>query len=163
MGCSCQPSPAFTTCARRAQPATWWQAPDEGWRTTRASMPMASTVSTVSRSDSPFLTDDVAAENDRTSAESRLAAVSKESRVRVDSSKNRVATTLAPQGGHLGDGPALDLGEGLGHPQDLGDAVRAEVGHRQEVCHRCSRVPMVTPSSPTSTISSRRVGRFLPT
>ena len=126
-------------------------------------MPMASTVSTVSRSDSPFLTDEVAAEKDSTSAESRLAAVSKESRVRVDSSKNRVATDPAPQGRHLGDGAPLHLGEGLGHLEHLGDAVAPEVGDRQEVCHRSSRVPMLTPSSPTSTISSRRVGRFLPT
>ena len=66
-------------------------------------MPMASTVSTVSRSDSPFLTTTTStAENDRTSAESRLAAVSKESRVRVDSSKNRVATTRPRRVGTLG-------------------------------------------------------------
>ena len=65
-------------------------------------MPMASTVSTVSRRDSPFLTDEAATARESTSAESRLAAVSKESRVRVDSSKKRVATTLPRSVGTLG-------------------------------------------------------------
>ena len=51
-----------------------------------ASMPMASMVSTVSRSDSPLLTDEVLTEKFMVSAERRLAAVSKERRVRVLSS-----------------------------------------------------------------------------
>ena len=55
-------------------------------RTTIASTPMASMVSTVSRSDSPFLTDDVLTLKFIVSAESRLAAVSNDSRVRVESS-----------------------------------------------------------------------------
>ena len=131
-----------------------------------ASMPMASTVSTVSRKLSPFFTDELATASESTSAESRLAAVSKESRVRVDSSKKSVATTLPAQGRDLGHGAALHLGEGLGDVQDLGDAVRSEVGHGEQVLgpgHLSSRLPIQTPSSPTSTISSRRVGRFLPT
>ena len=73
---------------------------------------------------------------------------------------------LAAQGRHLGHGAALHLGEGLGHLEHLGDAVGPEVGHREEMLgagHLSSRVPIQTPSSPTSTISSRRVGRFLPT
>ena len=74
---------------------------------------------------------------------------------------------LAPQGRHLGHRAPLDLGEGLGHPQDLGDAVGPEVGDREEMLgsgrHLFSKVPIHTPSSPTSTISSRRVGRFFPT
>ena len=41
-----------------------------------ASTPMASMVSTVSRSDSPFLTDEVDTEKVMVSADSRLAAVS---------------------------------------------------------------------------------------
>ena len=60
VGCSCQPSPALITRARSAHRATWRGAPDDGCRTTSASMPIASTVSTVSRSDSPFLTEEVA-------------------------------------------------------------------------------------------------------
>ena len=133
-----------------------------------ASMPMASTVSTVSRRHSPFLTDELATARESTSAESRLAAVSKESRVRVDSSKKSVATTLPRSVGHLGHRAPLDLGERLGHAQDLGDAVgargrRPRGGARGVLRHLSSRVPIQTPSSPTSTISSRRVGRFLPT
>ena len=49
-------------------------------------MPMASMVSAVSRSDSPFFTDEVDTEKFIVSADSRLAAVSKLSRVRVESS-----------------------------------------------------------------------------
>ena len=67
-----------------------------------ASMPMASTVSTVSRSDSPFLTDELATASESTSADRRLAAVSKERRVRVESSKNSVATILPRSVGTLG-------------------------------------------------------------
>ena len=60
--------------------------PAEPWRTTMASTPMASMVCTVSRSDSPFFTDDVPTLKVMVSAESRLAAVSNDSRVRVESS-----------------------------------------------------------------------------
>ena len=49
-------------------------------------MPIASIVFTVSRSDSPFFTDDEPAVNVIVSALSRLAAVSNERRVRVESS-----------------------------------------------------------------------------
>ncbi len=50
------------------------------------SIPIASMVSAVSRSDSPFLTEEVDTEKFMVSAESRLAAVSKLRRVRVESS-----------------------------------------------------------------------------
>ena len=73
---------------------------------------------------------------------------------------------LAPQRRDLGHGPPLDFGEGLGHPEHLGDAGGPEVIDREEVVrggHLVSNVPIHTPSSPTSTISSRLVGRFLPT
>ena len=61
-------------------------APAARWRTTIASMPIASIVCTVSRRLSPFFTDELPTENAIVSADSRLAAVSKESRVRVESS-----------------------------------------------------------------------------
>ncbi len=51
-----------------------------------ASTPMASMVSTVSRTDSPFLTEEVPTLKVMVSAPSRLAAVSKLIRVRVESS-----------------------------------------------------------------------------
>ncbi len=60
---------------------------------TTASMPSASMVAIVSRSDSPFFTLLDAMASERTSALSRFAAVSKLRRVRVDSSKKSDATT----------------------------------------------------------------------
>ena len=51
-----------------------------------ASMPMASMVCTVSRTDSPLLTDDERTVKFSVSAESCLAAASNDSRVRVLSS-----------------------------------------------------------------------------
>ena len=59
MGCSCQPSPALTTLASIHR-LICHGTPAEPWRTTTASMPMASIVSTVSRRLSPFFTLDVA-------------------------------------------------------------------------------------------------------
>ena len=67
-----------------------------------ASIPIASMVSTVSRSDSPFLSDDEPAAKERTSAERRLAAVSNDTRVRVESSKKSVATVRPRRAGTLG-------------------------------------------------------------
>ena len=66
------------------------------------SIPMASTVSMVSRSDSPFFTDEDPAEKESTSADIRLAAVSNDMRVRVESSKNRVATVRPRRVGTFG-------------------------------------------------------------
>ncbi len=85
VGCSCRPSPALTTLAD-VQPATRCGAPAAACRTTIASMPMASIVCTVSSRLSPFFTDDVPTENVIVSAPSRLAAVSNDRRVRVESS-----------------------------------------------------------------------------
>ena len=60
--------------------------PADEWRTTMASTPMAAIVVTVSRMDSPLLTDEEETEKFIVSAESRLAACSKLRRVRVESS-----------------------------------------------------------------------------
>ena len=76
--------------------------PADAWRTTTASMPIASIVSTVSRSDSPLFTDEVDTEKFMVSADSRLAAVSKDSRVRVDSSKKSETTVRPRSVGTLG-------------------------------------------------------------
>ena len=87
MGCSCQPSPALITLTRSSsQRAICHGTPAELWRTTTASTPIASIVSTVSRSDSPFFTDDEPTLKVIVSADRRLAACSKLSRVRVLSS-----------------------------------------------------------------------------
>ena len=61
-------------------------APDTAWRITSIWAPSASTVRTVSTSDSPFVTDDVAAAMFTTSADRFLAATSNDTRVRVDAS-----------------------------------------------------------------------------
>ena len=65
---------------------TRWGTPAQEWRTTIASIPMASMVWTVSRTDSPLFTDDERTVKFRVSAESCLAAASNDSRVRVLSS-----------------------------------------------------------------------------
>ena len=107
-----------------------------------ASMPMASIVSIVSRTDSPLFTDEDDTANDMVSAESRLAAVSKLSRVRVESSKNSDTTVRPRSAGTLGMDTPADLDEGVGQVQQLIDLVTVEVADRQQVpggVHRCSR------------------------
>ena len=71
---------------------------------TKASTPIAATVSIVSRRLSPLLTLEVPTLNVITSADSRLAAVSNDSRVRVESSKNRLHTVLPRSAGTFGFG-----------------------------------------------------------
>src|SRR3982074_3655459 len=67
--------------------------PAEECRTTMASTPMACSVWAVSLKDSPFDREDLASPVKLiTSAERRLAASSKEIRVRVEDSKNRLHT-----------------------------------------------------------------------
>ena len=77
-------------------------APLDLWRTTNASTPIAAMVSIVSRKLSPLLTllDDTA--KFIVSALSRLAAVSKLVRVRVESSKNKLTTFLPRRAGTFG-------------------------------------------------------------
>ena len=85
VGCSWRPSPALTTAASIHE-AILCGAPAQRWRTTIASTPIASMVRTVSRRLSPFPTAELAAVNDIVSAVRRLAAVSNDRRVRVESS-----------------------------------------------------------------------------
>ncbi len=84
-GCSRLPSPALTIaasvhCVMRSG------VPAQGARTTMASGEWAASVRTVSFSDSPFSTDEPLAAKLTVSAERRLAASSKELRVRVEAS-----------------------------------------------------------------------------
>ena len=83
VGCSCVPSPAFSTLPEMNR-ASVCAAPLEECRITMASAPMASSVKAVSFSDSPLLTLEPLAVKLMTSAESRFAASSKEIRVRVE-------------------------------------------------------------------------------
>ncbi len=85
VGWACQPSPPLSTDPPNISAARYG-APDTEWRTTSMCAPRASTVRTVSTSDSPFDTDEVDAAMLTTSAERFLAATSKETRVRVDAS-----------------------------------------------------------------------------
>ena len=85
MGCSCLPSPALTIAALHHR-ETSSEAPAHGVRSTIASGLWALSVSTVSFSDSPFSTLEPLAAKLTTSADSRLAASSKELRVRVEAS-----------------------------------------------------------------------------
>src|SRR5271154_2904796 len=85
VGCSCLPSPALTMAALH-HPETSSEAPAQGVRRTIASGLCALRVRTVSLSDSPFSTLDPLAAKLTTSADRRLAASSKELRVRVEAS-----------------------------------------------------------------------------
>ena len=68
------------------------------WRTTKASLSIASSVARVSSSDSPLLVDELATSKLTTRAPRRRAASSKLVRVRVDASKNRL-TMVRPASG----------------------------------------------------------------
>src|ERR1700716_1325312 len=95
VGCACRPSPAFTTCSCGL---TWRAirngAPEALWRTMKMSACIADRFATVSSSDSPLDCDETAMLRLMTSAESRLAAISKVVRVRVEGSKNKLNTLL---------------------------------------------------------------------
>src|SRR3954463_11979103 len=95
VGCAWRPSPAFTTCScGLTLRAMRKGAPEEAWRTMKMSACIAERLATVSRSDSPLVCDEAAIFRLITSADRRLAAISKVVRVRVDGSKNRLNTLL---------------------------------------------------------------------
>ena len=93
VGCSCAPSPALTTPARRRE-ASISAAPACAWRTTTTSGAIASRFRAVSSSVSPLTVDEAEPEMFTASADSRLAAISNDVRVRVDGSRNRLMTVL---------------------------------------------------------------------
>ena len=161
MGCWCQPSPALTTEAS-VHWAICWGAPELEWRTTMASTDMALIVSTVSRSDSPFLVDDCDTEKLTTSAESRRAARSNEVRVLVESSKKARTTVLPRSAGTFGIGRSRIRAKLSVSPKSCSRSVAGEVVGGDQVLHR-SISPISTRSSVALTVSVRRVGRFLPT
>src|SRR4051812_46517281 len=74
-------------------------APAGAWRTTKISACMAERLATVSRSDSPLVWDETAMFRLMTSADRRLAAISKVVRVRVEGSKKRLNTLLPRSSG----------------------------------------------------------------
>ena len=87
VGCSCRPSPAFST-AQFTFEASRFTAPDDGCRTTSRSGCIAFSVIAVSISVSPFFTELCATDMFITLAPSRLPASSKLACVRVEASKN---------------------------------------------------------------------------
>ena len=134
---------------RLNQPATCAGTPAQEWRTTKASTPMASMVSTVSRRDSPLLSELDDPVNVMTSADSRLAAASNESRVRVESSKKAETMVLPRSAGTLGIGRLAHLDERIRQPQHLVDPLQPEVGHAQQVPWRSSASPSGATASPS--------------
>ena len=102
-----------------------------------------------------------------TSADSRRAAVSKLSRVRVESSKNSDTTVLPRSAGTLGMARELTSTKlsvrrrTSSIPRRPRSAIDSRC--RPSAAHRGLTSPITTPASLTSTISSRRVGRLRPT
>src|SRR5688572_26912952 len=100
VGCAWRPSPALMT----AMPGFTWRAircaaPDCEWRTTNMSASIACRFQTVSSSVSPFEVDDAPTLRLITSADRRLAAISKVVRVRVEFSKNTLKIDLPRSSG----------------------------------------------------------------
>ena len=85
VGCSCAPSPAFTT-EKRQWRASMCGAPELAWRMITMSGFIASRLRAVSSSVSPLVTLEAAVAIERLSAESTRSAISNEERVRVDGS-----------------------------------------------------------------------------
>ena len=170
VGCSCVPSPALTTEAR-TQPelASRCGAPLAPCRITTASQPIASRVSAVSLSDSPFDSDEPLAEKLMTSAESRLAAASNEMRVRVESSKNRFTTVRPRRAGSFLIGRSASDRISSAVAQDQLGVLAAQVGGGQQVLLHDAAPSMITASSSSTPVRWTRtrwtseVGRFLPT
>ena len=98
VGCSCLPSPALITFEAMRCPRNC-AAPDAPWRITTMSMRIASRFLAVSTSVSPFDTDEPEAATFTVSAERRFSANSKEMRVRVEASKNRLTMVLPRSAG----------------------------------------------------------------
>src|SRR5688572_11535125 len=100
VGWAWRPSPALITCSCGL---TWRAirngAPDDSCRTMKMSACMAERLATVSSSDSPLVADETVILRLITSADRRLAAISKVVRVRVEGSKNRLNTLLPRSNG----------------------------------------------------------------
>ena len=108
---------------------------------TRASTPIASTVSTVSRSDSPLDTEEPLAATLMASADSHLPAISNDDRVRVESSKNRLTTVRPRRAGSFLTVAALHVVHlGRGREQHAAISSAGEVGDGEQVLHRASRL-----------------------
>ena len=157
VGCSWVPSPALTTL-ERTQPecASRCGAPLAPWRTTTASAPIASSVSAVSLRLSPLDTLEPLAEKLMTSALSRLAAASKEIRVRVESSKKRLTTVRPRSAGSFLIGRSASERISSAVVEDQLGVVAAQVGRAQQVpLHWTPTTPWIVTASVSSTPARR--------
>ena len=104
---------------------------------------MASRFLTVSMSVSPLETEEPEAVQLSASAESTLAAISKELRVRVEASKKRLTMERAAQRRHLLDGPPQHLLHGDRQVEDLGDLLPRVVLQRDAVLLSSDHLPLL--------------------
>ena len=132
VGCSCVPSPAFST-GQPTLSAISCTAPELPWRMTMASARIALSVTAVSISVSPFFTLDCAACMLTTSAPSRLPAISNDSRVRVEFSKNALMTRQPRQPVVMLAGLAVEIDPLLGLVEQILDFPRLKPGDAQQM------------------------------
>ena len=174
VGCSCQPSPPLMTEDLTAL-AKLSAAPAAAWRKTITSACIASMLRAISSRVSPFTTLLEEGEKLITSALSRLAASSKDVRVRVLGSKNRLTTVLPRSAGtFLMSRPLTSLKESAVSRMSAISSGEREArlvrSFRFTVTRRARAYSFVittrssspSSSSNTRTISSRDVGRFFP-
>src|ERR1700735_4398654 len=141
VGCSCVPSPAFTTGTPRRW-ATNSGAPEELCRITIPSGRMASRVHTVSSSDSPFFRLEDSACKFMVSAPRRAAAVAKLMRVRVEFSKNASATVLPRKVASFFNGWRRNSWKRLGCSRIKVIFSRGRSSIPSRCCKRCSTVSL---------------------
>ena len=162
VGCSWVPSPALMTAASiQSVAASRCGAPEAQCRMTTASAPIAARVWAVSFSDSPLETDEPFAAKLMTSAESRLAAASKEIRVRVESSKKRLTTVRPRRAGSFLDLPLPHRSHFLGGVEDADGVVQAQVFGGEQVPHAVASMTTSLTGAPSGA-PSRGVGFLEP-
>ena len=126
------PSPALMMRERQTRDSRW-HAPDEAWRSTIMSGDIASRLSAVSTSVSPFTTLELATATFSVSALSRFSATSNDVRVRVLGSKNRFTTVRPRSVGTFLIGRCRDLLHRLGGVEDEHDLLGREVRDAQQM------------------------------
>ncbi len=132
VGCSWLPSPALMTAQLTFSDSSC-TAPDSGWRTTSTSGCMALSVIAVSISVSPFLIELAWTDMLMTSPPRRLPASSKEVRVRVEFSKNRLMMVRPRSSDCFLSRLAVLLDVELGTVEQIGDLVGGKPFDPQEM------------------------------
>ena len=119
VGCSWVPSPALMTCGVDPLADLLRRRREALCRMTRASTPIAATVSTVSRSDSPLDDREPLARDVDDVGREPLAGDLEGERVRVESSKKRLTTVRPRSAGSFLTSRCCDRGHLLGEVEDL--------------------------------------------